>query len=227
MAPFFGEVRIDPGAEPVRRIRRTFLAPLEALGQEHLADPAAPHADALLAEIGDQAIQRPRGEGQAQLRRTTQGGLDHRAPLLGRVGGWRARAHVLFQPRQAALVEPLEPKPDRGTAQAHPGGDLGGAQALLHSVPHDLRPSNKAGTERARARHPCQFVGFVIAQRSHSKGHGRAPEQNQAPPQRAEGQKAANNLPDAPLRRSLAIRAILFGRQPESVQKMGRLVPSR
>src|SRR3954452_24507356 len=62
-----------------------------------------------------------------------------------------------------------------------------------------LRPANKDGTERARARHPCQLVGFVIAQRPHPKGHGRAPEQNQAPPQRAEDQKAANNLPDAPL----------------------------
>src|SRR3954468_4737252 len=62
-----------------------------------------------------------------------------------------------------------------------------------------LRPANKAGTERARARHPCQLVGFVIAQRPHPKGHGRAPEQNQALPQRAEDQKAANNLPDAPL----------------------------
>src|SRR3954466_15362308 len=65
-----------------------------------------------------------------------------------------------------------------------------------------LRPANKAGTERARARHPCQLVGFVIAQRPHPKGHGRAPEQNQALPQRAEDQKAANNLPDAPLRRT-------------------------
>src|SRR4051794_5661471 len=62
-----------------------------------------------------------------------------------------------------------------------------------------LRPANKAGTERARARHPCQLVGFVIAQRPHPKGHDRAPEQNQALPQRAEDQKAANNLPDAPL----------------------------
>src|SRR3982750_2549654 len=66
-------------------------------------------------------------------------------------------------------------------------------------MPQDLCPANKAGTERARARHPCQLVGFVIAQRPHPKGHGRAPEQNQALPQRAEDQKAANNLPDAPL----------------------------
>jgi len=172
MAPFFGEVGIDPCAEP-----GFFLTPLEAFGQEHLADPAAPHADALLAEVGDQAIQGPRREGQAQFRRLAQGGLDHRAPLLGCVGRRSARAHVLFQPRQATLIEPLEPEPDRGTAQAHPGRDVRRTQALLHRVPHDLRSPDKAGTERARAGHPCQLAALVIAQRPHPKGHGRDPKE--------------------------------------------------
>src|SRR3954453_6972490 len=56
--PFFGEGGIDPRAEP-----GFFLTPLESFGQEHLADPTAPHADALLAEVDDQAIQGPRGKG--------------------------------------------------------------------------------------------------------------------------------------------------------------------
>jgi len=147
MAPFFGEVRVDPRAEP-----GLFLAPLQALGQEHLTDPAAPHANPLLTEIGDQAIQGPRGEGQAQLRRPAQGGLDHHAPLLGRVGWRPSRAHVLFQPLQAALVELLEPEPNRGTAQTHPGGDLRCAQALLHRVPHDrARRTRPAPSVRERA----------------------------------------------------------------------------
>ena len=194
MAPFTREVRVDPCTEP-----GLFLAPLEALGQEHLADPAAPHANPPLAEVGDQAIQGPGGEGQAQLRRTAQGGLDHRAPLLGRVGRWPSRAHVLLQPLQTACVEPLEPEPHRGTAQAHPGRDVRRAQALLHGVLHDLRPTDQPSAEAARTRHPCQLARFVIAQRPHPKGHGRAPEQNQALPQRAKGEKATNNLPDAPL----------------------------
>ena len=193
MGSFCGKVGVDPRAEP-----GFFLTPLQAFGQEHFTDPTAPHADALLAEVGDQAIQGPRGKGQAQLGRTAQGGLDHRAPLLGRVGRRPSRAHILFQPLQAALLEPLEPEPNRGTAQAHPGGDLRRAQAFLHRVPNDLRPSNKASTERTRARHPCQLVRLVIAQRPHPKGHGRAPKQNRPWPQRVERQKAASNLPDAP-----------------------------
>ena len=172
MAPFFGEVRVDPRAEP-----GLFLAPLETLSQEHLADPAAPHADALLAEVGHQAIQGPRGEGQAQLRRTAQGGLDDRAPLLGRVGRRPPRAHVLFQPRQAALIEPLEPEPNRGAAQTHPGRDVRRAQALLQGVLHNLRPTHQPSAEAARARHARQRFGFVAAQSAHPDGHDRTPGQ--------------------------------------------------
>src|SRR5262249_47248168 len=40
-------------------LRATFMAPLEALLNEDLADPAAAHGDALLAQPGGQAIQGP------------------------------------------------------------------------------------------------------------------------------------------------------------------------
>ena len=54
MAPFFGKRRLNPCAKP-----GLLLAPLEPLGQEPLTDPAAPHANPLRAEAGDQTIQGP------------------------------------------------------------------------------------------------------------------------------------------------------------------------
>jgi hypothetical protein len=59
---FFGEVGIDTFAEP-----GFVVAPLQALTDEDLADPAAAHGDALVGQIGHQSIQGPAGEGQAQL----------------------------------------------------------------------------------------------------------------------------------------------------------------
>jgi len=46
-----------------------FLVPLQLQGPQHLTCPAALHTDALLAQIGYQAVQRPRRERQTQLGR--------------------------------------------------------------------------------------------------------------------------------------------------------------
>src|SRR4051794_30411625 len=52
MRSFALELRVHPRPEP-----GLFLAPLQPLGLQHLAHPAALHADALLAQISHQAVQ--------------------------------------------------------------------------------------------------------------------------------------------------------------------------
>jgi hypothetical protein len=46
MTPFFGEVGIDPLTEP-----GLVVAPLQALTDEDLTDPAAPHRDAVVGQV--------------------------------------------------------------------------------------------------------------------------------------------------------------------------------
>ena len=108
MTPFFGEVGIDPFAKP-----GLVLAPLQALTDEDLTDPAAPHRDALVGQIGHQTIQGPAGKGQAQLGGPGQGRGDDGAALLGRIRRRSAGAHVLFQPIQTACVKPVDPVANR------------------------------------------------------------------------------------------------------------------
>src|SRR5690349_19686528 len=90
------ELRVHPRPEP-----SLFLAPLQPLGEENLAHPAALHADALLAQVGHPAVQGPRRERQAQLGGPRQRRSDNRAALLGGVGRRPPRAHLLLQPREA------------------------------------------------------------------------------------------------------------------------------
>ena len=78
MRSFFREVGIDPRPEP-----GFVVAPAQPLADEDLADPAAPHGDALLGQIGDQAVQGPRRKRQAQFGRAGQGGGDDGTALLG------------------------------------------------------------------------------------------------------------------------------------------------
>jgi hypothetical protein len=143
---------------------------------EDLADPAAAHGDALLAQVGHQAIQRPAGERQAQIRRAGQGGVDHRAALFGGVGRRPPTAHVLPQPFEPACVEALEPVPHRRAAQLHAGADLRRFQAFQR-VQDDPGSPHEPGTDRSGARHPSQRLALLLAHRTHAQGHGRAPPQ--------------------------------------------------
>ena len=78
MTPFFGEVGIDPLAEP-----GLVMAPLQALVNKDLTDPAAAHADAVVGQVGDQPIQGPAGKRQTQLGGPGQGRGDDSTALLG------------------------------------------------------------------------------------------------------------------------------------------------
>ena len=82
MAPFFGEVGIDPYAKP-----RLFVSPPEAFRDEDLADAAALHADPLDAvQVLDQPIQRPARIVLSQIAGMGEGGLDDTADFLWGVG---------------------------------------------------------------------------------------------------------------------------------------------
>ena len=144
---------------------------------EYLADPAATHGDALLAQMSDQAIQRPGRERQAQLRWPGQRGVDHGAALLSGVGRWPPAAYVLFQPLQPACVEALEPMSHGHSAQIHTDADGRNFQAI-ERMQDDLSTPHEAGAYRARPRHPAQLLPFFITHRTHTQGHGRVPPQS-------------------------------------------------
>jgi hypothetical protein len=150
------------------------VAPFETFLDEDLADPAAAHGDALLAQVGDQAVQGPAGERQAEIRRAGQRGIDYRAALLGGVGRRPSAAHVLFQSWQPARVEALEPVPHRHPAQVHAGADLGCLQPFQR-VQDDLGASHQAGAQGVRSGHLPQRLALLLAHRTHANGHGRAP----------------------------------------------------
>jgi hypothetical protein len=118
------------------------VAPLQPLAEEDLTDPAAAHANAVVGEIGDQPIQGPAGEGQAQLGGPGQGRGDDSTALLGRIGRRSSGAHVLFQPLQAAGVEAVDPVTNRVAAQIHPAGDLLRLQAA-HGMDDNLGAADK------------------------------------------------------------------------------------
>src|SRR3954454_19304088 len=159
------EVRIHARAKP-----GFLLTPLQPFGQQDLADPAALHADARLAEVSHQTVQRPAGERQVQISRSAQCGGDDRTALFGRVGRRAPRAPLLLQPGQTPRVEPLEPEPNRGLAYIQRGRDLRRAQPI-NRVLDNLRPAHQARTQRPRARHAPQVLGLSLVQIASPKRH--------------------------------------------------------
>ena len=113
-APFFWRSPDRPAPEP-----SLLLAPRQPLLDEDLGDAAALHPDPFPQQVGHQAIQRPRREGQAQLRGRGQGGVDYGAALGCGVGGRAPRPHVLLQTIETAGLEALEPVADSFAAQVH------------------------------------------------------------------------------------------------------------
>src|SRR4051794_41934747 len=100
MRSFPLELRVHPRPEP-----SLFLAPFQPFGEQDLAPPAALHADALLAQVGHQAVQGPRRERQAQLGGPRQRRSDNGAALPRGVGGGGAPARVPPPPQKSAPRE--------------------------------------------------------------------------------------------------------------------------
>jgi hypothetical protein len=167
--PFTREVRVDPRTEP-----GFLLTPCQPFGQQDLADPAALHADTLLAEVSNQTVQRPAGERQVQISRSAQRGGDDGTALCGRVGRRAPRAPRLVQPGQPPRVEPLEPEPNRGFAYIQTDRDLRRVQPINRML-DNLRPAHHARAQRPRARHACQFLGLSRVQIANPKRHDRPP----------------------------------------------------
>jgi hypothetical protein len=100
------------------------VPPPQALAGQQLVDPTPPHRDALLlVEVGLEAVERPGGEGEAQLLRVGEGRGDDGGSLLGPVGGRAARSGPILERRQAPGIEAADPGRDRGPGDARLVGD--------------------------------------------------------------------------------------------------------
>jgi len=167
MAPFFGEGRVGPLAEP-----GLLLAPPQALGDEDLPDPAALHGDApLLGQVRRQPVQRPTAEGQPQLVRGGQAGGDDFADLRRGVGRGPPGALFVLQPGQPPPVETLEPLAHGPVAQPHLGHDLGHSPPAVRQ-PADARPVAHPGLGRLAAGQDPQRAGFLLGHGTQHQGFG-------------------------------------------------------
>ena len=176
------------------------MAPFQALTDEDLADPATLHADARLAEVSNQTIQRPAGKGQPQRGGRSQSRRDDGTALLGRVGRRPTGAHVFLQPLQAARVEAVEPVANRVAAQVRPGGNLLRLQAA-QGMDDNLGAPDQGRSKRVRACDPPNLRLLIIRHFQQSKSHGSAPKQIGMNLQQRRRSAIAAYLPDAPLRR--------------------------
>jgi hypothetical protein len=105
MAPFFGEIGIDPLAKPA-----LLMSPTEAFGDEDLTDAAALHANAFdPVQVLDQPIQCPDRVVLSHVARLGESRLDDAADLLWGVGRRPIRAGRFFQSLQSLLVKAVEP----------------------------------------------------------------------------------------------------------------------
>src|SRR3954467_14873074 len=164
------EVGLDADAEP-----GLLLPPSQALPLQDLADAAAAHGDPFrLAQVGDQAVERPRGERQAEVGRPGQRRPDQRPDLVRRVDRRAARRLALLEPGEAVGVEALEPEPGSLGVQPQPLADLPRLAALGREQ-HQLRPLDPARAERARPRHPRQLGPLLGAERTDPDRHRRPP----------------------------------------------------
>jgi hypothetical protein len=190
--PFCGEVGVDPLAEPA-----LLLAPAQALGQEDLVDAAPPDADPLGVEVVLQAVQRPGGEGQAQLPRVGQGGGQDLGDLLGRVGGRAAGAGHVLQAGEALEVVAADPGVDGRARDAQLTGDGGGLQAARGGL-DDAGALDGAGRRGAGSGQVLDGLAFLGGQCAEDDlgGHG-APRSRDDRLTRRDF--AANLLPDEPM----------------------------
>jgi hypothetical protein len=123
--PFFGELGINPVAEPA-----LVLPPSKPLGDEDLVDATPLDRDLpVLVEIIPEPVEGPASEREAELLRVGQRDGDDLGTLLGGVGVWASGAMPLLQPLDAMLIEPADPGIDGGPGTAQVGRDLTGGLA--------------------------------------------------------------------------------------------------
>ena len=129
-SPFFGEVGIEPLAEP-----GLVAAPAQALLPQDLIDATALHADGLvLGQVGRQPIQRPGGKGQVERLGVGERGGDHGGAHIGRVGRRAARARLVIEARQPTGVEAQHALAHRIEIDVQPGRNRRARLAGLHGL---------------------------------------------------------------------------------------------
>ena len=139
MTPFFGELGIDPCAEP-----RLLFPPAEPLVDEDLVDatPRDRHSLRLVA-VGLQAVPRPTAKRQVQALGVGQGDGEDRGTLLSGVGMRPPGPRPILQAVEPLVLEAMDPGVDRGARDAQVLGDLAGPSVRRRVVrgPDVLRRS--------------------------------------------------------------------------------------
>jgi hypothetical protein len=176
MRPFFRELRVDPFPEPA-----LVPAPAQALSQQDLVNPAAPHGDApVLQQISRQAVERPRGERQTEVAWAGQRGPNKAGDLIRRVGRGTAAAAVIFQGCQAFLIEAPDPTADRLGIQPERRGD-GGRRLASAGTPDNAGTLDPPGRFRARAGQCFHGRAHFSGQILEANTHGASPSDEKAP----------------------------------------------
>ena len=190
-SPFFGEVGINPLAEP-----GLVAAPAQPFGDEDLADATTLHADGLvLGQIRRQPIERPGGKGQVERLGVGERDRDDGGPLVGCVGRWSARARLVIEARQPTGVEAQHALAHRIEIDVQPGRNRRARLAGMHGL-DDACPLDAPRRGCARLRQlldRCQLVRRQLTQSNRS--HRTPPTSRDVP------HHTPANLPDEPLSR--------------------------
>jgi hypothetical protein len=159
-------------------------APAQALLEQDLVNPAAPHGDPLaLKQVGGKPIERPRREGQAQTLWAGQRCSDHRRNRISRVGGWAPRALVVLQSGQPFGVEAANAATHRFSTQAECLGHAG-RRLPLAGTPDDagaLDPARRCRPRAGQPLHRCSLFSGQLAQANKRGTHGRSPAEEKPP----------------------------------------------
>jgi hypothetical protein len=179
MRPFFRKFGVDPRAEP-----GLVLAPAQALLEQDLVDPAAPHRDALpLAQVCGEPVERPRRKRQIQAARAGQRGADHGRNLLGRVGRRTTGAVAVFKGRKTFGIEAADAAAHRLGIEPKRRGD-GGRRLASARSPDDagaLDPSRRCRPRAGQGLHRRGLFGRQLAQANRQASHGKSPAQKKLP----------------------------------------------
>jgi hypothetical protein len=179
MRPLFRELGIDAFAEPGLP-----PAPAQALLEQDLVDPAAPHGDALvLRRMGREPVQGPRREGQTQAARAGQRGGDHGGDLVRRVGRRAAGAGVVVEGGEALGIEAANAATHRLRVQPERGGD-GGRRLAPAGAPDDAGALDPPRRRRPRAGQGLDRRAFLerqVAQADRRATQGTSPVQERPP----------------------------------------------
>ena len=160
------------------------LTPAQALLEQDLVNPAAPHGDALLLpQIGGEPIECPRREGQTQTLWAGQRCSDHCRNRISQVGRRPPRAIVILQSGKPFGVEAANTATHGFSTQTKRLGNAG-RRLTLAGAPDDagaLDPTRRCCARAGQALHRCRLFSAQLAQANKRGTHGTSPAQEKPP----------------------------------------------